>query len=261
MHPTRLLLLALAVTTLSACGGGTAHPTPAPSGQPGPTSPGTGQPAPTPNPVPAPAPGAYTMTGRVMAEWGEPLAGVDVYVQHTESRTYTKGVTDAQGRYVVPIPQEAGLWSAVAYRIMTYSSRDIPVYLAPEDTTPFSSSKGAVRDFVYRVKDAPHGRVIDEIDSLDVEIDYDTLEVTFTPDGPNTANRSEPFTLRYRFGYGLPNIPLGEYFVTATQMRSGQREPLLIATRDTPTYVSRARARFLPETMHVLAMELFWKNP
>lgn len=201
------------------------------------------------------------MTGRVTAEWGEPLAGVEVYVEHTETRSYAKGVTDAQGRYAIPIPQEPGLWSAVAYRVMTYSGRDIPVYLFPQDRTPFPAAQGAIRDFVFRVEDAPKGTVIDEIDSLDVEIDYDTLEVTFTPDGRNAANSTEPFTVKYRFGYGLPSVPLGEYFVTATQERGGRREPMLIATRDDPTYVLRAHARFQPDTIHVLAMELFWNNP
>lgn len=249
MNPIRLLLLALAVSTLSACGGGG-------SGQPIPTPPGTGQPAPTP-----PAPGAYTVTGRVLTEGGEPLAGVEVTATHTVSYTYGSAKTDAQGRYRIALPQTLGSWDVVAYMTLEFGGQRFDVRLAPETDTPFAGSQGAVRDFVYRAEDAPKGKVFDYIDNSNVEIDWGTMEVTFAPAGPNAAGSTEAFTVKYPFGHGLPDIPLGQYYVTASHMRGGVKEQLLVATRDNPNYSARALARFLPDSHYGPTLELFWKNP
>lgn len=251
MTISRLLLLALAVTTLSACGGGgSSQPVPTP---PGPTAPIPGQPSPTP--------GAYTVTGRILTEDGEPLAGVEVTASHTVTVSYGTAKTDAQGRYRVALPQQLGSWDISASMTLTFGGEDFEVRLAPEIDTPFAGSQGAVRDFVYRAKDAPKGKVFAYIDDSDVEIDYSTLEVTFTPDGPNAARSTEAFTVQYPFGYGLPDIPLGQYYVTASQVRGGVKEQLLIATRDNPNHSARALARFLPDSHYGPTLELFWKNP
>lgn len=242
MKNARLLLLTLA--TLSACGG-------TPSAQPGPTPPGQEQ----------PAPGAYTVTGRVLTEAGEPLAGVEVTATHTVSYTYGSAVTDAQGRYRLTLPQQLGSWTVGASMTLTFGGQNFDVRLSPEDDNPFAGSQGAVRDFVYRTEDAPKGKVLDYIDNSNVEIDYSTLEVTFTPDGPNAAGSTGAVTVRYPFGYGLPDLPLGQYYVTARQMRGGVKEQLLIATRDNPNYSARALARFLPDSHYGPTLELFWKNP
>ncbi|MPY66409.1 carboxypeptidase regulatory-like domain-containing protein [Deinococcus sp. SDU3-2] len=253
MKNAKLLLLALAVTTLPACGGGAAP------GQPGPTPPGQEQPAPTPSP--APAPGAYTVTGRILTEGGEPLAGVEVTATHTVSYTYGTAKTDAQGRYRIALPQTLGSWDVAASMTLTFGGQDFDLRLAPEIDTPFAGAQGAVRDFVYRAEDAPRGKVFDYISNSDVEIDYGTLEVTFTPDGPNAAKSTETVTIKYPYGYGLPDLPLGQYYVTASQMRGGVKEQLLIATRDNPNFTPRALARFLPDSHYGPTLELFWKNP
>ncbi|GGO31815.1 carboxypeptidase-like regulatory domain-containing protein [Deinococcus humi] len=253
MKNAKLLLLALAVTTLSACGGG------ATPSQPGPTPPGQEQPGPTP--APQPAPGAYTVTGRILTEAGQPLAGVQVTASHTVSYTYGSGVTDAQGRYRIALAQQLGSWNVSATMTLTFGGEDFEVRLAPEDDNPFAGAHGAVRDFVYRAKDAPKGKVFDYIDNSNVEIDYNTMEVTFTPDGPNSAHSTAPFMVKYPFGYGLPDIPLGQYKVTATHVRNGVKEQLLIATRDNPNYLPQAVARFLNDSHYGPNMELFWKNP
>ncbi|MFC6663355.1 carboxypeptidase-like regulatory domain-containing protein [Deinococcus multiflagellatus] len=259
---SRLLLLALTVSTLAACGGGTGQTSPTP---PAPSVPGPAQPAPmptpTPNPTPAPAPGAYTVTGRILTESGQPLAGVEVTATHTVSYTYGTAKTDAQGRYTIALPQQLGSWDVVAYRALTACGQTFEVRLAPEVDTPFAGAQGAVRDFVYRKENAPRGKVYDYIDNSDVEIDYSTLEVTFTPDGPNAAGSTEAFTVKYPFGYGLPDMPLGAYFVTASHQRGGQKEGLLIKTRDNPTYAPRVRGCFLPDSHYGPTLELFWKNP
>lgn len=251
MKNAKRLLLALTITTLSACGGGA-------SGQLVPTPPGTGQPSPTPPRTPAP--GTYIVTGRIITEGGQPLAGVQVTAMHTVSYTYSSAVTDAQGRYRLTLPQQLGSWAVGASMTLTFDGQDFDVPLSPEDDTPFAGSQGAVRDFVYRAGDAPKGKVLDYIDNSNVDIDYSTLEVTFTPDGPNAAGSTEAFTVKYPFGSGLPDLPLGQYSVTASQMRGGVKEQLLIATRDNPNYSARALARFLPDSHYGPTLELFWKN-
>ncbi|WP_019587835.1 carboxypeptidase-like regulatory domain-containing protein [Deinococcus apachensis] len=250
MKNAKLLLLALAVTTLSACGGSAAPD------QPGPTPPGAEQPSSS-----TPTPGAYTVTGRVLTEAGEPLAGVEVTASHTVSYTYGSAKTDAQGRYHIALPHTLGSWDVGASMTLTFGGQNFDVRLSPEDDHPFAGSQGAVRDFVYRAEDTPKGKVLDYIDNSNVEIDYSTLEVTFTPDGPNAAKNTETVTVKYPYGYGLPDLPLGQYYVTASHRRGGVNEQLLIATRDNPNYAARALARFLPDSHYGPTLELFWKNP
>lgn len=246
MNHTRLLLLALTVSTLSACGGGGAEgpttPAPVPTPTPAPTP--SPSPSPAPTPTPTPAPGAYTVTGRVITANGEPIANAEVTASHTASTTSRSAVTDAQGRYILTLPQTLGSWNVVAYLTLTYSGSEHSVRLNPDVDVPFSGLTGASRDFTFKASDVPMGKVFDYIDNSDVEVDWTTMEVTFTPDGTNAAGQTQPITVKYPFGYGLPDMPLGDYYVSASHLRNGVKEQLLVVTRTNPNYATRTLARF-----------------
>ncbi|MBZ9749896.1 carboxypeptidase-like regulatory domain-containing protein [Deinococcus sp. HMF7604] len=252
MRSTQLILTAFALLTLSACGGSA-------TSQPAPASPGPQQPAPT-------APGAvsaWTMTGTVKTEAGEPLAGVRVFADHTAFYNMNaEGVTDAQGRYTVALAHQPGSWAAGAYMNLKVGEQTFEARLKPNDDTSFDGSKGAVRDFTFKASDAPAGKVNTYIAHSNVELDYDTLVFTFTPDGPNVMGSTAPFTRPFVDGYGVQNVPLGRYRVSAVHVLNGTRQQLLLSSDDQEEFATSVLALFHDNhDRYGITMELSLKNP
>ncbi|THF70909.1 carboxypeptidase regulatory-like domain-containing protein [Deinococcus sp. Arct2-2] len=260
MKNAKLLLLALTVTTLSACGGG------ATSGQPAPTPPSTGQPAPIPPSPQLPVPGTltpYVMTGTVRAEAGEPLADVEVFADHTAYYNMNAlGKTDAQGRYRIALAHQPGTWAAGAYLRLSFGGQMYEVRLSPDTDMPFDGAQGAVRDFTLGADDLPSGKVNTSVAHSAVELDYDTLDFTFTPDGPNMLGSTTPFTRPFTDGSGVLGVPIGRYFVSATHVLNGIKEQLLLSSADQKTFAPRVLALFHDEgDRYGNTMELYLKNP
>ncbi|WP_019012107.1 hypothetical protein [Deinococcus aquatilis] len=260
MKNAKLLLLALAVTTLSACGGGV---TPS---QPGPTPPSTGQPAPIPPSPQPPVPGTFTpyvMNGTVRTEAGEPLAGVEVFADHTAFYNMNAlGKTDTQGRYRIALAHQPGTWAAGGYLRLSFGGQTYEVRLSPDNDTPFDGAQGAVRDFTLSADDLPSGKVNPYVAHSAVELDYDSLEFTFTPDGPNIMGSTTPFTRPFTDGSGVLDVPIGRYFVSATHLLNGVKEQFLLSSADQKTFAPRVLAMFHNEgDRYGNTMELYLKNP
>lgn len=216
--------------------------------------------------VPAASPsgqsGAYVMTGTVRDEQGRPLAGVEVFADHTAFYNMNAvGKTDAQGRYRIPLARQPGTWNAGAYLRGEVGGEAFEVRLSPDDDTPFDGSKGAVRNFTSRASSGPSGKVYTSIAHSNVELDYDSLEFTFTPDGPNVAGSTAPFTRKYVDGSGVPNIPLGRYRVSATQVLGGVRQQLLLSSRTQKEASANVLAAFTYDSHYGQTLELFLENP
>lgn len=237
------LLLALAVTTLCACG------TDAASTRPPPPAPGTSAP--------------YTMSGSVKTESGAPLAGVEVFADHTAYYNMNAlGTTDAQGRYRIALAHQPGSWAAGAYLKLKLGAERFEVRLAPDNDVPFDGSKGAVRNFTLKASDLPRGTVNTYAAHSDVELDYASLSFTFTPDGPNILGSTAPFKRPYVDGSGVQNVPLGRYRVSATQRRGGVTEQLLLSSADQKSFASSVTAAFHDAgDRYGPTMELYLKNP
>ena len=262
MKNAKLLLLALSITTLSACGGTSTTPN-----QPAPTPPGQEHPAPTPPSTPTPpAPGTtapYVMTGTVKTEAGEPITGVEVFADHTAYYNMNAlGRTDAQGRYRIPLAHQPGTWNAGAHLRLVVAGQSFEVRLSPDDDTAFDGAQGAVRNFTYKASDAPSGKVNVYIAHSNVELDYDSLEFTFTPDGPNVTGSVAPIKRKVVFGSGVQDVPLGSYRVSATQMLNGVRQQMLLRSADQPEFTPSVLAQFHDDgDRYGVTMELYIKNP
>ncbi|MFC4454247.1 carboxypeptidase regulatory-like domain-containing protein [Deinococcus sonorensis] len=253
MKNTALLLLA--VTALSACGASTTPATTPPAHQ----QPGTTPPA-------SPAPGsasAYVMTGTVRTEAGAPIAGVQVFADHTAYYNMNAlGTTDAQGHYRIPLAHQPGTWNAGAYMQLKVAGESYEVRLSPDLDTPFDGSQGAVRNFTFKASDAPSGKVNIYLAHSNVELDYDTLEYTFTPDGPNVLGDTAPITRKVVFGYGIKNVPIGRYKVSATQMLNGVKQQMRLRSVDQPEFVPSVLAQFHDDgDRYGVTMELYIANP
>lgn len=248
------LTLLLTVATLCACSGGSAA-----SGTP--TTPSPQKPSPA-QPQPGTA-AAWTMSGTVKTEGGEPLAGVEVFADHTAFYNMNAvGKTDAQGRYRIPLAHQPGTWAAGAYYRVKLGAQTFEVRLSPNNDTPFDGSKGAVRDFTFRASDAPAGTVNTYVAHSDVELNYDTLQLTFTPDGPNVLGSTKTFTRPFVTGSGIQNVPLGRYQVSASQTLNGAGQQLLLSSADQKTFAPRVLAEFHDAgDRYGPTLELFLKNP
>ncbi|THF70910.1 hypothetical protein E7T06_04950 [Deinococcus sp. Arct2-2] len=206
--------------------------------------------------------GPYVMTGVVRDEKGKPLAGVEVFADHTAFYNMNAlGKTDAQGRYRIALAHQPGTWNAGAYLRGEVGRQLFEVRLSPDDDTPFDGSKGAVRNFTYKASDAPGGKVYTSIAHSNVELDYDSLEFTFTPDGPNATGSTRPFTRKFVVGSGVQNVPLGRYRVSATQVLNGVRQQLLLSSRLQKEASTNVRAAFTHDSHYGETLELFLNNP
>lgn len=206
--------------------------------------------------------GAYVMTGEVRDDKGNPIAGVEVFADHTAFYNMNAvGKTDALGRYRIPLAHQPGTWNAGAYLRGEVGGQPFEVRLKPDDDTPFDGSKGAVRNFTYRASTGATGKVYTYVAHSAVELDYETLEFTFTPDGPNAAGSTAPFTRKFVMGSGVPNIPLGRYRVSATHVLNGVKQQLLLGSRQQKKEATSVLAEFTDDSHYGQTLELFLKNP
>ncbi|MBZ9714988.1 carboxypeptidase-like regulatory domain-containing protein [Deinococcus multiflagellatus] len=225
MNPTRLLLLALTVSTLSACGG--AH-----SAQPAPTTPAPGVPSPTPPSTPNPgAARPFHMVGVVRNSQGTALAGVRVGADNTVldgSEVWT--TTDAQGRYDLDLSKMPILnsWTAVAHLDVDYNGKAYTLTPELDSTAPFVGQDGAVRNFTLKlVGKSPNGGFYGALfyasagfSSAGEVPTFGDVELTLTPSGPLIdGTKGQPIVLH---DDQTPfEVPQGRYTVTARSL-SGQ---------------------------------------
>ncbi|MBB6018185.1 carboxypeptidase-like regulatory domain-containing protein [Deinococcus radiopugnans] len=226
MKYAKLLLLALSLTTLSACGAGNAE-TPPRKAPPAPGIPNTSTARP------------FHLTGTVKTSQGKPLAGVRVGADNTVldgSEVWT--TTDAQGRYDLDLSAMPILnsWTAVANLTVTSHGQQYTLYPEVDNPAAFLGKDGAVRHFTLRLTGkTPNGgyygaRLFANLglsEAGDMP-EFDDVEFTATPDGPLLdGTAGTPVTLRWA---QLPfEVPQGTYVVTARSL-SG-KGPLWLKAR------------------------------
>ena len=203
------------------------------------------------------------MSGTVKTEAGEPLAGVEVFADHTAFYNMNAvGKTDAQGRYRLSLAHQPGSWVAGAYYRLKLGAQTLEVRLSPDHDVAFDGSKGAVNNFTFRAGDAPAGTVNTYVAHSAVELDYATLQLTFTPDGPNILGSTKTFSRSFVMGHGIQNVPLGRYQVSATQTLNGTKQPLLLSSADQKEFAPKVLAEFHDSgDRYGPTLELFLKNP
>ncbi|PYE53116.1 carboxypeptidase regulatory-like domain-containing protein [Deinococcus yavapaiensis] len=204
----------------------------------------------------------WAMSGTVRDTAGRPVVGVDVFADHTAYYDMNVvGKTDARGQYRLTLARHAGTWSAGAYLRLNVGGETFEVRLAPNVDVPFDGAKGAVRDFTLDPAKLPVGTVNTTVAHSNVELDYDTLSFTFTPDGPNILGSTASFTRPFVVGHGVRNVPIGRYHVSATQVRDGVKEQLLLSSTDERTFSTRVLAVFHDNhDRYGITMDLFLEN-
>lgn len=238
MNRTRWSVLTLATVAIAACGTTRAAPQPPTAATP------------------------WIMSGTVRDTAGRPVPGVEVFADHTAFYNMNVvGRTDALGRYRLVLARHAGTWSAGAYLRLALGGESFEQRLAPNVDVPFDGARGAVRDFTLDASTLPGGTVNTSVAHSNVELDHASLEFTFTPVGPNILGSTAPFTRRFVVGRGVQNVPLGRYRVSASQVRGGVREQLLLSSTDQKAFATTVVAMFHDNhDRYGITMDLLLKN-
>ncbi|MBB6096620.1 hypothetical protein HNR42_000032 [Deinobacterium chartae] len=207
----------------------------------------------------------YTMTGTVKNSAGQPVAGVEVFADNTLYYNMNAlGKTDAKGRYTIPLPrQELGTWVPGAYVKREYHGVYYEFRLYADDESAFSASKGAVRNFVWRLSGRRGDSYIGSPVYVYTEegVDLNKLEVTLTPSGP-LVDGSAGKAITKRVPQGRVNdVPVGRYTMTARLLRDGAAPvPLLVSPGHGGQYGPSATTDF-EKSYYGITMEFTVKLP
>ncbi|MDQ6418527.1 stalk domain-containing protein [Paenibacillus sp. LHD-117] len=220
----------------------------------------------TANPIPL-AEMPYFVTGRVVNERGEPVPNVDLYADNQllyNSNLY--GTTDEYGYYAIELPMLATTWHMSATFAADYNGKSYGVNVTPVDDKPFAGNTGAVRNFVL-------GSVTGELylyladyshpdDPALPPPDPNDVVITLSPVGP-LLDGSEGETIvkrgsNFPGGFGIPDVPIGRYEVTAHYMPLGENPvPMDVRIRNRGDYEPSAIFDFesLTDTIHQIEIE------
>jgi hypothetical protein len=206
---------------------------------------------------------------------GDPLRGAAIWVE-TELYVGTpgRGLSDADGRYLVTGLRLPYVYSAHARLPIAWDGRDWCLRLAPltpSEESVFAAAEGAFRDFAWRLSGPVDGSLWgpDEDGSWwggtvrlfpsfeDGRYDR-VIELTLTPTGPlvdGSVGAPVVRTVDLATTLFALDIPLGPYDVSAVTLEAdGARTPLRVAqTGSEPAAV--APLRFEPEDWSFLGCE------
>ena len=173
--------------------------------------------------------GTHSVTGKVTDASGQPLAGVNVIIEHTVwTNSYVFGTTDANGMYNVTVPAEpAGDWTAKAKLTISAYGQDYTFDLAPENTDVFKSGQAVVRNFTWKLSGAKpdgsgyYGAHVDFY-QFGSDVPMDQVKVVFTPaDAAATLIDGSPVPTFERSiedvagTFMVKDIPIGSYNIKA----------------------------------------------
>ena len=213
---------------------------------------------------------AYAMAGTVRDAQGNPLAGVEVFADNTLYYDMNAlGITDASGSYRISLPRdELGTWRGGAYLEREYHGTTYKYSLHPNDSAPFATGTGAVRNFEWRLsgKDPEGGDYGAPVwvyqDYSGGGFDTDGVELTLVPDGPIIDGSAGRTIVATTEGGQIRDVPVGRYTISARYTRAdGSKAPLLLRERGTGSFEVSVTADFRQSFGYGTIMELEGRVP
>ncbi len=208
---------------------------------------------------------AGVVKGRVTDSAGNPIKGAEIVVDN--QLLYDSNlvlVTDAKGNYRAEMPGIAATYNVTASFEKTYNNTTYTFRLAPDNPEMFVGQEGAVRDFTWKLTgeqpDASDsfygGSVLFNLSPInpvdDSYVDSAGVKLTLTPVGPlvdgSTGKSVTKSAENTGDGWGVRDIPVGRYKITATFTgESGRTQPLRVRLReDGGPYAADVTADFEP---------------
>lgn len=201
----------------------------------------------------------YVVKGRVLDPQGRPMPGVSVMADNTLlAGSSAQAVTDADGAYRLDLSLMQTTWRMYGQHEVDYDGQRYTFRLEV-DESPFSSSEGAIRDFVWRIGGPKgdgalfhggNGHVFQDYGSYEIE-DITLVTLHFTPSGPLVdGTAGEPVHVPVDVMGAFGGVPLGRYTITATYGPPGAEQDLLIREQtwdDDVAYLPSVEAGFEPD--------------
>lgn len=161
----------------------------------------------------------YVVSGRVTDTLGQPLAGVEVFADHT--MYYNANIFDVtgdDGRYRILLGEsEPSSWRVAAYIERSFEGRAYRMRLHEVDKAVFAGRLGAVRDLQWRLSgsDGSGGWYGEEghVYLQGGHVDSRHVVVTFKPIALIDGSRGPAFT-RVPDSTRLNDLPVGRYVVS-----------------------------------------------
>lgn len=214
---------------------------------------------------------AYVVKGRALDSQGRPLAGVTIYADNQLLyNSNMAAVTDEDGYYRIELEQLAVTWNMSAQHSVEQNGKSYVFKLTPSIDQPFAGNTGAIRDFTW---DNFSGELF--LYSVDYFHPYDSnlappdpadVVLTLTPiSALIDGSKGETITTRgtsFPGGFGLGNVPIGKYKVSASYEPSGQQPiQMLIRSRNSSDFESSIEIEFEPLIEFIYQVELEVKLP
>jgi hypothetical protein len=219
----------------------------------------------------------YVVKGRVVNSEGTPIKGAWITIDNQllyDSNLQAK--TDDNGRYRIALPKAATTYMAYADFKTVYEGVEHSVELTADDNSPFAGNTGAIRNFTVKLNSSTgtggSGEVlfymmdlIHPLNPIAEPPDRDDVTITLEPvgtmmdgtvGGPKLVSKGS----RNNNGYGVHNVPIGQYRVSAVYAPPGEEPQQMlvrIVTRgeDLP-FVESIVAGFRSITSKIHFMEL-----
>lgn len=181
--------------------------------------------------------------------------------------SYVYATTNSKGEYSAAVP--IGSWKASVQFEKEFLGKKYKYDLHPDNPNPFAGYDGAVRNFSWKIIGAKpdsgyYGSPVKAYGDLLSFINMQEVELTFTPDGV-LIDGSSGSVIKKRLvdvgggEYGIDDVPVGKYNITARNVVSGQ--PLEIRIRNTGNYTNSVTGIFysgypLPDFLYHIVTEV-----
>jgi hypothetical protein len=206
--------------------------------------------------------------GKVTYGDGTPIANQKVVIENTILyASYVFATTNSKGEYSVPVP--IGSWKASVQIEKEFLGKKYKFDLHPDNPNAFAGYDGAVRNFTWKISGAKpdggyYGSPVKAYGELMSFINMQDVELTLTPDGA-LIDGSAGAVIKKRLvdvgggEYGIDDVPVGKYSITAKNVVTGQ--PLEIRIRNTGNYANSVTGIFnsdfqLPDFLYHIVTEV-----
>jgi hypothetical protein len=206
--------------------------------------------------------------GKVTNGDGSPIANVKVVIENTILyASYVFATTNANGEYSVAVP--IGSWKASVQIEKDFLGKKYKYDLHPDNPSAFAGFDGAVRNFTWKISGAKpdggyYGSPVKAYGDLLSFMNMQDVELTLTSDAA-LIDSSTGAVIKKRLvdvgggEYGIDDVPVGKYIITATNVATNQ--PLQIRIRNTGNYGNSVTGifnsdYFLPSFLYHIVTEV-----
>lgn len=169
---------------------------------------------------------AATVSGTVTDSRGNPLAGVQITIEHTVWQgTYVHAVTNSKGKYKITIPSSpAGSWTAKA-KLTKKAYGQQYIFDLDGDASPFTQSASVIRNFTWKLSgqkpgtDSYYGAHVD-LYQFGTDATMTNVKVVFTPMLDTLIDGSPAVSFERQVEdvagtFMAKDVPIGKYMIKA----------------------------------------------